>query len=86
MFRKGRRLLMHRKELPRMETVKGAEMKDMNHSTVEFSEYVEGLENSLQKIADLEYCKIPGCVDSENASACRLCAAKIAEKYLEGKS
>ena len=54
----------------------------MNHSTVEFSEYVEKLENELRKIADLEYCDITGCAKSSDACACRLCAAEVAEKAL----
>ena len=54
----------------------------MNHSTVAFSEYVEKLENALRKIADLEYCNIPGCAKSTDAGACRLCAAEVAEKAL----
>jgi hypothetical protein len=60
--------------------LKGEE--EMNHSTVAFSEYVEKLENALRKIADLEYCNIPGCAKSTDAGACRLCAAEVAEKAL----
>jgi hypothetical protein len=55
---------------------------EMNHSTVQFSEYVEKLKNELRKIADLEYCDTTGCAKSCDACACRLCAADVAEKAL----